>query len=178
MLTQADLGWMAAVIDLRGHVYIKKNKQRAEGSRQIVLMVESKRAGIIRRLGELGGTRPEVFQARAVKDFMRRSCTEHCPEAHVHIGDERTMPSVLRWTATGIAFAIIVSALEPLLAEDQGFPELAQEILGSTDLLGRGSGAVMATLVRLKDIGWPMPELLHEQLKFQLGFHELTKGSR
>lgn len=177
MLTQADLGWMAAVIDLRGHVYIKKNKQRAEGSRQIVLMVESKRAGIIRRLGQLSGTKPETFQARELKDFMRRGCAEHCAEPHVHVGDDRVMPSVLRWTVTGIAFAVIVNGLEPYLQEDQGFPELAQEVLGVTEVLGRGSGAVMATLVRLKDIGWPMPELLHEQLKFQLGFHELVKGS-
>ena len=178
MLTQADLGWMAAVVDLRGHVYIKSNKQRAEGSRQIVLMVESKRPGIIRRLGQLSGTKPEAFVAREMKEFMRRGCAEHCVEPHVHVNDDRTLPPVQRWTVTGIAFAVIVKGLEPYLQEDQGFPELAQEILGVTDVLGRGSGAVMATLVRLKDIGWPIPDLLHEQLKFQLGFHELAGGQK
>lgn len=177
MPTQADLGWMAAVIDLRGHVYIKNNKQRAEGSRQIVLMVESKRFGIIRRLGELAGTKPEAMQARAMKEFMRRGCAEHCLEPHVHVNDDRQLPPIARWTVTGIAFAVIVHGLAPYLAEDQGMPELAQEILGATDVLGRGSGAVMSTLVRLKDIGWEMPPMLHEQLRFQLGFHELSKGA-
>lgn len=175
MLTEADKGWMAAVIDLRGYVYIKQNKQRA--SRQIVLMVESKRAGIVRRLGQMSGTKPETMQAREMKEFMRRGCAEHCVEPHVHVNDDRTMPSVVRWTATGVAFAVIVSALEPYLTEDKGFPELAQEVLGVTDVLGRGSGAVMATLVRMKDLGWPMPPMLHEQLQFQLGFHELVKGT-
>lgn len=177
MLTEADKGWMAAVIDLRGYVYVKKNKQRAEGSRQVVLMVESKRAGIIRRLSELVGTKPETMQAREMKEFMRRGCAEHCVEPHVHVNDDRTMPSVIRWTATGVCFAVIVSALEPYLTEDKGFPELAQEVLGATEVLGRGSGAVVASLVRMKGLGWPMPELLHEQLQFQLGFHELVKGT-
>ena len=177
MPSQADLGWMAAVIDLKGHVYVKKNKQRAEGSRQIVLMVESRRVSVIRRLSELTGTKPEVMAEKPLKEFMRRACAEHCQEPHVHVNDDRIMPAVRRWTVTGVAFAVVLDALAPFITEDQGFPEYVQEILGATDVLGRGSGQVMATLNRLKALGWPIPALLSDELKFQLGFHELAKGA-
>lgn len=167
---------MAAVIDLRGRVYVKRNKQRAEGSRQIVLMVESSRPAVIRKMATLTGTNPEARTERALKEFMRRACAEHCEEPHVHVGDERVIPAIQRWTATGVALAVVGEALAPFLAEDLGLPEYIAEIAGNIDLSGRGSGAQMATLLRMKELGWPMPELLREQLKFQLGFHALAQG--
>lgn len=173
MPTQAELGWMAAVIDLRGRVYVKQNRQRA--TRQIVLMVESTRPAVIRKMALLTGTNPEARSARPMKEFMRRACNEHCIEPHVHVNDEREMPPVQRWTATGVALAVTGDALLPFLAEDLGLPEFIAEICGNTDLSGRGSGAVMATLLRMKDLGWPMPPSLREDLQFQLGFHELAK---
>lgn len=175
-MTPADLGWMAAVIDLKGRVYVKRNRQRAEGSRQIVLMVESSRPAVIRKMSQLTGTNPEARSARPMKEFMRRACNEHCEEPHVHVGDERELPPVQRWTATGVALAVIGEALAPFLAQDLGLPEYVQEIIGNTDLSGRGSGAVMATLLRMRDLGWPMPKMLHEQLQFQLGFHAIAQG--
>ena len=168
---------MAAIIDLKGRVYIKRNKQRAEGSRQIVLMVESSRPQVIRKMAALTGTTPEARTARPLKEFMRRACNEHCVEPHVHVGDERELPAIQRWTATGVALAVIADSLLPLLTDDLGLPELIQEILGNADVSGRGSGAVMATLLRLKERGWPMPAPLQEQLQFQLGFHDVAKGA-
>lgn len=170
-ISPAEMGWMAAVIDLRGRVYVKTNKQRAEDSRQIVLMAESKQASIIRRLSKMTGNKVETMSPRPMKEFMRRGCNEHCPEQHVHISDDRTMPGITRWTLTGVAMAIVTTALEPYLTEDKGFPEYNEEILAATTLRGQGSGAVMATIARLSALGWPLPdvlakdmEMVHEQL--------------
>ena len=164
MLTPAKMGWMAGIIDLKGHIYIKKNAQRS--TRQIVLTVDSKFPGIIRELGVLCGTKPESANAKPLKDFMRRSCNEHCPEAHIHV-DDRIMPGIHRWTITGIALAVVLDALEPVLTEDKGFPEYKDEILSTMDMGGRGSGQVMATLNKLQLLGWPMPARVVEVLAHQ-----------
>ena len=164
MITPAKLGWMAGVIDLKGRVYIKANTQR-RSTRQIVLMVESRLPGIIREFGALTGTTPEYKTDRPLKDFMRRSCSEHCPEAHVHVNDDRIMPSVYRWTITGIAMAVVVDALLPVLTEDKGFVELRDEILSTVDINGRGSAVVLSTLNRLMTLGWPMPAQVMQSLE-------------
>jgi hypothetical protein len=165
MITPAKLGWMAGIIDLKGRVYIKTNSQRAEGSRQIVLMVESRYPGIIREFSRLTGTNPESRLDKPLKDFMRRNCNEHCPEAHIHVNDDRIMPSVSRWTITGVAFAVVIDALMPVLTEEKGFPELRDEILAGMDLGGRGSSQVLTTLNRLMTLGWPMPEKVMQDLE-------------
>jgi hypothetical protein len=156
MITPAKLGWMAGIVDLKGKVYFKKNTQRT--TPQVVLMVESRFPGIIRELGAMVGTRPEAMAIKPMKEFMRRGCAEHCTEPHVHVNDTRTMPQVYRWTVTGIALAIVLSALEPVLTQDKGFQEVVAEVLAGVDMEGRGSGAVMSTVNRLITLGWPMPE--------------------
>lgn len=163
MITPAKLGWMAGIIDLKGRVYIKQNQQRS--TRQIVLMVESRLPGIVREFSRLTGTNPESRMDKPLKEFMRRSCNEHCPEAHVHVNDDRVMPSVHRWTITGTGLAVILESLMPILTEDKGFPELQQEILEGMDMEGRGSASVLSTLNRLMALGWPMPARVTEAIE-------------
>ncbi len=179
MITPAKLGWMAGIVDLKGRIYFKKNQQRA--TPQVVLMVESRYPGIIRELGVMVGTKPEAMTAKPMKDFMRRGCAEHCVEPHVHVGDDRTMPQVYRWTVTGIALAIVLDTLEPILTQDKGFREVVAEVLDGVDMDGRGGTAVMSTINRLITLGWPMPDqvtriLEHKQKALQVlsggGEHE------
>lgn len=165
MISQAKLGWMAAVIDLRGLVVFKTNKNRAEGSRQIVLVVDSKLPGIVRELCAMTGTKAEAKIERKMREFMRRSCNEHCPEAHIHVNDERIMPGIYRWTVTGMALAVILESLLPLFVEDKGLAEIQQEILGSTYLSGQGSGAVIASINRLQILGWELPDAVAQELE-------------
>jgi hypothetical protein len=163
MLSPATLGWMAGIIDLKGKIYQKKNAQRA--TPQTVLMVESRHPGIIRKLGSLVGTSPEYMAAKPLKEFMRRGCTEHCLEPHVHVNDDRVMPTVFRWTCTGVVAAIVLDALEPLLVEDKGFKEHKDEILASVPMEGQGANAVMTAINRMVTLGWPMPEQVSRVLE-------------
>lgn len=162
MITPAKLGWMAAIIDMRGRVYAKNNKDRA--TRQIVLMVESRYPKIINELAALTGTRPEFKTARPLKDFMRRGCREHCNEAHVHVNDERIMPMVQRWTITGAGMAIVTDALQPYLVE-QDFTAYRDEIMNGLDVGGRGSDRIRSTINRLVSLGWPLPGPIEERLE-------------
>jgi hypothetical protein len=163
MLSPATLGWMAGIIDLKGKIYQKKNAQRA--TPQTVLMVESRYPGIIRKLGALVGTSPEYMASKPLKEFMRRACTEHCLEPHIHVNDDRIMPMVSRWTCTGIVCAIVLDTLEPLLVEDKGFREYKLEILAGTPMEGQGATAVMAAINRMVTLGWPMPEQISRVLE-------------
>lgn len=181
MITPAKMGWMAGIIDLKGRVYVKESSQRNPSrpttTRQIVLMVDSRFPGIIRELGALTGTKPEARSDKAIKEFMRRSCTEHCPEAHIHVNDDRIMPSTYRWTITGVSLAVVLDALEPILTEDKGFLEFKEEILSSMDLGGRGSSQILAALNRLQVLGWPMPvEIMQDLERREVALEALTRG--
>src|SRR6185503_19478151 len=103
MLPPMKLGWMAGVIDLKGRLIRKKNKTRA--TPQVVLIVETKEYMVVKELSSLTGTSPETMDRRPLREWMRKGCSEHCPEAHVHVGDSEYehlyMPPIARWTITG-----------------------------------------------------------------------------
>jgi hypothetical protein len=162
MIPPIKLGWVAGVIDLRGRLITKNNRQRA--TPQMVLMVESKETRVIRELSNLTGTRPEEMNQRPLKDFMRRGCSEHCPEAHIHIHDEddRVMPPIARWTVTGAGMYVVLSNVLPYIQIDRGYTEAMDTVLANTVLLGQGSAAVRASLQRLYSLGWELPEEFKE----------------
>lgn len=155
-ITKADLGWMAAVIDMKGIVVTKKNRMRA--TPQYVLKIESKHFPVIRRLGQLTGTQPEASRERPIKDFMRRGCAEHCPEQHVHINEDAMMPPVGTWTITGAGAAIVLYNLLPYMTCDHmGYTEIMNRIFAQATLTGQGSGTTRAALFRLMNLGWKLP---------------------
>ena len=157
------LGWMAGILDLRGRLVVKKNQMRA--TPQFVLMAETKEVAIVRGLSSLTGTRAELQAAKPLKDFMRRSCAEHCPEAHVHVEDDgRMMPRVARWTITGAGMVVVLENLMPFLMVDRGYEEAVEQVSRDTTLTGQGSGAVIASLRRLRDLGWEIPDRYAETL--------------
>jgi hypothetical protein len=157
------LGWMAGIIDFKGRVVYKNNKTRK--TLQIVLIVETKEMAIIRGLSELTGTSPELQSAQVKPEFMRRSCHEHCPEAHIHVGDQDlVMPEIARWTITGAAMVVVLSSLLPFLRTDRGWTEAIESATNQTVFWGRGATAVRASLRRLQEIGWDMPILYSQAL--------------
>ena len=164
MISPIKLGWMAGVIDLKGRLVHKKNQMRA--TPQIVLMVETKEFGVVRELSNLTGTRPEAMDRRPVKDWMRRGCLEHCPEAHIHVydmnRDESYMPPIARWTITGGGMYVVLDSVLPYIQIDRGYPEAMDQVMVNTPLTGQGSAAVISSLRRLHGLGWEMPEEFKE----------------
>lgn len=167
MIPAPKLGWMAGVVDLKGRLLYKNNRQRA--TPQVVLMVETKEYPIIKALGALTGTRAEFKKAQPLKDFMRRSCADHCPEAHIHVGDEREMPQVARWTITGAGMVVVLTNLMPYLTIDRGYTEAIEQVRSATALEGQGSGMVMVSLQRLMVLGWELPDEYAKALQDHLG---------
>ena len=160
MIEIADLGWMSGIIDLKGRIVVKKNKQRA--TPQIILAVQSKEYPVVRRLSALVGTAPELMKAKPPADFMRRQCDEHCPEAHIHVSaggyPNDGMPPTARWTITGVGMAIVLTALEPYLQVDRGYGEAVGEITANMVHEGQGVGMVRKQIERMKELGWPIPK--------------------
>ncbi len=158
MIEPAQLGWMAAVVDLRGRVIVKKNATRA--TPQLVLYVDSKQFSVIRKLGDMTGTKPEQQAARDTSEFIRRGCATHCPEPHVHVGDEHPwqMPAIARWTITGAAAAVVIHSLLPYFAVDKaGWEAAMHEMIAQAALTGQGSGATRSAIRRLMELGWHIP---------------------
>jgi hypothetical protein len=156
-ISQRDLGWMAGVLDLKGRISLKSNQTRA--TKQAVLAVQTGEIAVIRRLGDLTGTSPEVMRAKPLKDFMRKNCSTHCPEKHSHVlYDELTMPSSARWTITGAGLVVVLHSLIDYLSTDRGFVEIMNATMAVTTIQGPGAGQVRAQLRRLRGLGWELPQ--------------------
>lgn len=160
MITPERLGWMAGIIDLKGRIYTKRNRQRATA--QMVLTVDSKEIGVIRALGSMTGTSPELQTATDMPEFMRRNCGQHCPDAHTHVQAVQYLPAIGRWTITGASMVVVLSSLMPMLTVDRGYEEAVDVAIKNTKLTGQGSGMVVMGLLRLKDLGWPLPEVYED----------------
>jgi hypothetical protein len=157
MIQPTKLGWMAGVIDLKGRVTEKDNKLR-KSSKQTTMMVETREIHIVRELASLTGTIPETRQRAPLKEWMRRGCTEHCPEQHIHVEDTREMPAMARWTISGSALAVVLYNLMPFLITQEEYKELYDRLIKEAPLHGQGSGAVVAAIRRLAYLGWDLPE--------------------
>ena len=151
-----QLGWMAGVIDLKGRIIVKHNKQRR--TRQLVLVVETQETQVVQELGRMTGTALELKMPRNMPDFMRHGCVEHCPTEHVHVKSE--MPSISRWTVTGSAMAVVVYNLLPFMRNDRGLLKGMQEIFQMTPKSGAGRNAIDQSIKRMAELGWEIPEEL------------------
>lgn len=157
MISTRDIAWMAGVIDLKGRIIYKNNKTRRTA--QTVLIVDCKDMVIIRELCRLTGTSVEAKAPKMLSEFMRRGCVEHCPDQHIHTGpDYVKMPSMGRWTQTGSALVVVLSNLEPFLRVDRGYPEIIQNVINDTRLVGQGATAIRNSLKRLDALGWDIPK--------------------
>jgi len=161
----AQLGWMAGIVDMKGRLIYKVNKQRADGSRQICLSVDCKEIHIIRKLGSMTGTNPDMIKAQAIPGFLRRGCNEHCPDSHIHVNDEVVMPRHARWTITGAGMVVVLNNLDPYLVIDRGYDDAVIQVIEQTPMTGQGAHAVHRSLSRLKELGWDLPPVFNKALE-------------
>jgi hypothetical protein len=158
-VTPADMAWMAGVLDVKATMIRKTNQTRR--TPQFVLYVQAKDARIAGRLSAMTGTAPEPHNRTPPPEaFMRRNCTEHCPGPHVHVDEDEhpwRMPETTRWGLTGIAAAVVLMNLAPLMTTYADYAGDVAVITGNFVAAGPGSGAVLKTLRRLSALGWPVP---------------------
>lgn len=158
MIPECKLGWVAGVLDYHGTIIRKRNKSRV--TPQLVLMVESTKVGIIRELARMTGSHVEPRGNRLVKEWMQRGCTEHCPEPHIeHEGPGPSfLPPVTRWTVTGATMAIVLHSAIPYMVTNRGMENAMNDALASVVTSGRGVGAVRASVQRMAERGWEIPD--------------------
>ncbi len=165
-VTETDKAWMAAVIDVKGAVIRKSNKMRA--TPQVVLYVAAKNPRIAARLSALTGTAPEEHPSPGPSEFIRRSCSEHCPAPHVHVGDDGhpwRMPATTRWTLTGIAAAVVLGNLSPYMSTYDEYAGDVAQILATFAARGQGSGMTRVAVTRLAELGWKVPSLVRRKME-------------
>jgi hypothetical protein len=152
-----DLAWLAGIFDMKASLIRKKNRSRS--TPQIVLYVESKNHTVVRTIARMTGTSPEMQPAKGPTDWVRKGCVQHCPDAHVHVGDfQWGMPAITRWTITGAAAAVVLHNVMPYMRTDAGLSEALTEIFNQAVTTGQGWGATRGALRRLRDLGWALPE--------------------
>lgn len=155
LVSQGELGWVAAMLDAKGLSLVKNNKSRA--TQQRVMAINSKDIDIINELGRLTGTAPDLGKHRHLKEWMQRACSEHCPEAHVHYDVEAKLPPIAMWTITGAGALIVLHNVRPYLKKPEKWAELERVCRENLRLTGQGSGMVRNSVRRLADLGWEIP---------------------
>jgi len=168
-LAIADIAWVAGVLDLKATIIRKKNKERS--TPQLVLCVETKEYEVIRGLSALTGTSPELQAEKLSPDWMRRLCVEHCPEKHVHGSNEANetypwkLPATGRWTITGAGAAVILWSTLGFQRNKRDMPEALEAMLAYAKTTGQGWGATRTSLLRLRNLGWRMPDRFEAALR-------------
>jgi len=155
--TVAQAAWMAGVIDLKGRIQIKRGGA-SRSTVQHTLGVQHKELAVIRALCVLTGSNAEARREKPLGDIARRGCTEHCPDAHVHVGDEWNMPFTMKWTVSGAALVIVYHNLQPYLQVDRGYDSIVTDIVKAPATTGQGSARTMDRVAELANLGWEIPE--------------------
>lgn len=162
VISDAEKGWVAGILDFQAHVTYKKNSQRAADSQQITMYVQTSVRNVIERLSSLTGTNPEW---KPHKDpprdgWDRKGCVEHCPEAHIH-NTLYAMPDIAKWCVTGVALAIVLwNVRDHMVTTHEPWDWALTQCLGQVKLTGRGASAVHRAIDRYREHGWDIPPVL------------------
>lgn len=147
--------WMAGVLETRGKIRFTNDPSRK--TNQLVLQVRTSHLGVVERMCALTGCRFAVEHVKAIVTADRRPCTEHCTEAHSHV--VREVPEHAVWSISGAGAAIVLTNLAPFLVTDgPAMLAVADNILANLPTSGRGRHAVDMVILRLKKLGWKIPE--------------------
>jgi len=169
-MKNTDYAWVAAMLDSRGYVQTKKNKERAEGSEQIVLVLRTKHHEIAQRLCAMTGTAPSLLDPKKVSpELMRRQCVEHCPEAHVHVDTFMQLPMITTWTVTGVAAAIVLwNVRKYMVTSREPWDWAMEQSMRQMKLAGPGSSSTKQVVQRLSGLGWNIPTILKPFIPMEL----------
>src|SRR6266699_2830592 len=154
-LTDPQKAWMAGIIEIRGKIRFTNDSARK--TNELVIQVRSTQTAVIRRLCEMTGTNISTQAARVIVVTNRRPCTQHCEEPHSHFSGEICENAV--WSISGAGAGIVLHNLFPFFIEDNaGLRVVADNILSGLPHEGRGRSAVDQTIIRLRGLGWGVPD--------------------
>lgn len=140
VVTAGDIGWVAGVIDSRATLFVRHSATGAPLA-SVTLTVAAERRALVERLCALTGV--TVVQTR--KDYNRSSCSEHCPEKHVHISND-----YYRWSLTGARALVVLRLCLPYLTVRS---EQAAQMISEC----RETRVTSAPVARMRALGWSEP---------------------
>ena len=151
---------MAAVVENKGRLRLIETDSRA--TVQASVRVQTTLAAVARRLGELTDKEIRVIQPKRIKFANRKGCSDHCPDAHVHVETEMTPTAT--WEIGGAGAAIVLHNLVPFMSGAETelpksrYLRFIDEVIEAVPVEGRGRHAVDLSIARLSRLGWKIPD--------------------
>lgn len=143
LLTPAQIGWVAGLIDLKGYLSERPSSHADRRLPTVALTlaaVDGQPHPIITWLCERTGVMP----IQTGKGYNRNGCGEHCPEPHVHVAH-----TYHRWIVGGAKAIAVLRAIEPVLIVKQA---------EARRLMGLASRSYKDAHIReMQRYGWPSP---------------------
>lgn len=137
-LSQADLAYLAGVLDAQGHIAIRTT---ADGTQLPQLSLSGPNVALLQWLGDLTGVRPIV----TTRAYAKAGCSEHCATKHRHVTSTSG-----RWQLSGAKATVVLAAIQPFLRLQ--LDEAAQAVE-----LGMAAPFKPATPNKMQQLGWPIP---------------------
>lgn len=139
LLTQAELAYVAGVLDAQGHIAVRTTK---DGTKLPQLALSGPNVALLRWLGDLTGVRPIM----TTRTYSKAGCAQHCAAKHLHVTSTSG-----RWQISGAKATVVLAAIQPFLHWQ--ITEAAEAVE-----LGLSAPFKPATPTKMLALGWPIPD--------------------
>lgn len=133
-LTEAELAWMAGVIDARAKISYRKIVTTTLPQ----ISVSGSDTQTLDKLAEFSGTKITIVK----RSYSKFGCTQHCKEKHEHV-----LSVTGRWIVTGSRATVILENVKPYIQV-----KVAEVDAGL--LLGWQAYSKDATVQKMVELGW------------------------
>lgn len=138
---QVDLGWVAGVIDARGHITVRPAKEARAALPNI--RITTRHRELLEALAAMTGTNVVTDQ----RPYDRRPCGDHCSAKHQHAVRQSSF-----WQVNGGRATIVLFNVRPLIRAK--VTEVRDALLAGMDHFDPKRNGTGAQMVKL---GWELP---------------------
>jgi hypothetical protein len=141
MLTEADLSYLAGVLDTRAVVRTRLVSGNATQTVLPMIAMSCGDAALLHWLADITDVRSII----TTRTYDKHRCLEHCTKAHDHIESVSG-----RWSVTGAKATVVLSATLPYVRFHEAEWQRGLAV-------GIGANKKPATVQKMAGLGWPMP---------------------
>jgi hypothetical protein len=136
------LGYVAGVIDARGHIEVNNR----HGKPQPRVRITTKRIELLEHLAKLTGSK--VVTDRV--GYNRRACSEHCQDQHQHVQWQS-----IQWTVDSARATIVLYNIQPLIVAQ--IDKVREALTAGLNAFPPERGNTPQVMY---DLGWEVPDEL------------------
>ena len=141
MLTEAELAYLAGVLDTRAVVRVRGATDRSGDAWLPMIAMSCGDAALLRWLGEI----TDVKSIITLRTYDKHRCLEHCTKAHDHIDSVSG-----RWSLTGAKATVVLCATRP-------YVRFHGERWDRAISVGLGANKKPSTVTKMQALGWAVP---------------------